>query len=224
MRSRTAFSARALAAALLAYVTVALTPLPAVAAGPYPPTPPCALTIDSASPAAGRSLTVTGSGLGADLDVLLKLLPAKILLGGAHTDAAGSFVAVVAIPTSPGPGAELLVASSTSTSCWLPAPAFGGGQSTSAGPSSGTAPSGPTLAPPPVGSGPAERGTISTRPRPTNATSPSPAPHSSAFGAEAPSRGPSSVAGPIALTLALIALLILGGTWLMLALTGRPRR
>jgi hypothetical protein len=215
-------------AALVACVATALIAPPAAAAGPYPPTAPCALSIDSATLSTGQSLTVTGSGLGPDLDVKLVMQPSNVTLGGAHTDDAGGFVAVVPVPTTLSPGTYLLVASSSSVSCQLTTKTSGAGptqpipqpgESTSGGnrTSPGTESSGSRATT--TRHSPAATSSHSTSERSTPSSSPSP----TTPVAISPDRSSGHATGPILLTLALIALLVLGGSWLMLALTGRPR-
>jgi hypothetical protein len=199
---RVVYLVRGLGAALLACLATTVLVPSAADAAPYPPTAPCALSVDRNELADGLLLTVAGSGLGPDLAVNLELRP-NVALGTARTDDAGGFVTVVQVPSTLTPGRYVLVASTASGSCQLPTE---------------TAPTPATEAPPsgtPTGtSEPPDQS-----PGPAATSTPAPA-TSSAF---SPVRASAPDDGPLVLTLALIAMLVLGGSALMLGLTGRRR-
>ncbi|MGH8962890.1 MAG: hypothetical protein ACRDWT_17170 [Jatrophihabitantaceae bacterium] len=214
--------------ACLALTTTATTTAARAATpAPYPPTAPCALSIDSATLSTGHTLTVVGSGLGADLAVNLELRPAAIALGTAQTDGSGGFAAVVLIPTTLSPGRYLLVATSSSATCKLPARSPGPGPAETSPPNGSpsgqnstttpaTTPSGPTSE---SGSAPSGHHAKTSPAGPTSA----PPPTSPAPGAQSPGHVTGPPIGPLLLVLALIALLVVGGSVLMVALTHRRR-
>lgn len=234
MASGVSAAVRAFGAALLKCVvlvaclalTTTVPPARAATPAPYPPTAPCALSIDSATLSTGHTLTVVGSGLGADLAVNLELRPAAIALGTAHTDGSGGFAAAVLIPTTLSPGQYLLVATSSSATCKLPASSPGPGPTGTSLPSGSTSAQNSTTTPATTPTGPAsESGSAPSghhaTTSPAGPTTSAPPPTSPAPGAQSPGHVTGPPIGPILLVLALIALLVVGGSALMFALTHR---
>jgi hypothetical protein len=96
---------------LTAAAVVVLTSLRSTAsADPYPPSVGCSLSVSSSS---GGSLTLTGSGYGANQTLSITADGAS--LGSVTTDSTGAFQTTVQVPSSG--GSQTIVVGSSSTSC-----------------------------------------------------------------------------------------------------------
>ena len=99
MNSTTArSSARIFALVVAAAAATVVAQAPAHAASPYPPGQFCVMAAhpDNAQP--GETVTLTGSGFGANTTVVVEMQPPPIVLGSTTSDSTGSFSITTTIP------------------------------------------------------------------------------------------------------------------------------